>query len=111
MEQKKTIRITIDLPMEFPEGWNDEMIEFHLNESCYCCDNLIDELCEYSEKNGCICGITKCKVIDDPNELTFVEGDRINGIAMSDKGVHYFMKGKETLITKEMCESYGSNRK
>jgi hypothetical protein len=39
-----------------------------------------------------------------------VEGDRINGIAMSDKGVHYFMKGKETLITKEMCESYGSNR-
>lgn len=108
MEQNKTIRITIDLPMDFPADWDNKMIEFHLNESCYCCDNLIDELCEYSEKNGCICGITKCEVLD---KLTFVEGDRINGIAMSDKGVHYFMKGKETLVTKEMCDLYGSNGK
>ena len=64
MKQKKTIRITIDLPMNFPEDWDNEMIEFHLNDSCYCCDNLIDKLQEYSKENGCICMITECKVLD-----------------------------------------------
>lgn len=64
MKQKKTIRITIDLPMDFPEDWDNELIEFQLNESSYCCDNLIDELQKYSEEHGCICMITECKVID-----------------------------------------------
>lgn len=65
MRQNKTIRITIDLPMDFPEDWDNEMIEFHLNESSYCCDNLINELQKYSEENGCICMITECEVIDN----------------------------------------------
>ena len=64
MEQKKTIRITIDLPMYFPKDWDNGLIEFHLNDSSYCCDNLIDKLYEYSEEHGCICMITECKVID-----------------------------------------------
>lgn len=61
--QNKNIRIVIDLPMDFPVEWDNEMIEFYLNESSYCCDNLIDELEKYGEENGCICGITKCKLI------------------------------------------------
>ena len=64
MRKDKIIRITIDLPMSFPEDWDNEMIEFHLNESSYCCDNIINELDKYSENNGCICNITECKVID-----------------------------------------------
>lgn len=64
MRQNKTIRVTIDLPMDFPEEWDNEMIEFHLNESSYCCSNLIREIEKYSEENGCICMITKCSVID-----------------------------------------------
>lgn len=62
---KKTVRIVINLPMEFPEEWDNEMIEFHLNESSYCCNNIIRDLGEYTEKNGCICSITHCKVISD----------------------------------------------
>ena len=62
---KKTIRIIINLPMDFPEEWDDEMIEFHLNESSYCCNNIIRDISEYTEKNGCICPITHCKVISD----------------------------------------------
>ena len=64
MNQKKIIRITIDLPMEFPASWDNGMIEWYLNEGTYCLDNLIDELSNYSEENGCICRITKCKAID-----------------------------------------------
>ena len=64
MRKDKIIRITIDLPMSFPKDWDNEMIEFHLNESGYCCDNIINELYKYSENNGCICNIIECKVID-----------------------------------------------
>lgn len=65
MSKKKTVRIVINLPMDFPEEWDNEMIEFHLNESSYCCNNIIRDLGEYTEKNGCICPITHCKVIGD----------------------------------------------
>lgn len=64
MRQKKTIRITIDLPMDFPSEWDNKMIEFYLNESGYCCNGIVDELENYIEENHCICMITKCKVID-----------------------------------------------
>lgn len=70
MQQKKIISITIDLPMEFPEDWDDDMIEWHLNESTYCCDNLINELQKYSKENGCICNITNCKVRECQYELS-----------------------------------------
>ena len=35
--QTKTIQWTINLPMDFPSDWDDDMIEFHLNESSWCC--------------------------------------------------------------------------
>ena len=62
-EKERTIRITIDLPMKFPINWNDELIEFHLNESSWCFDNLIDKLDQYSEEHGCICGICNARVL------------------------------------------------
>jgi hypothetical protein len=62
----KTIRWEIKLPMEFPNDWDDEMIEFHLNESSWCCSNLINLLSEYDKENGCICSICKAEVdLDD----------------------------------------------
>ena len=69
MRQIKNIEIKINLPMDFPEEWDTNEIEFYLNNSSYCCDNLIKSLQEYSEKHGCICSITECKVIDDNKNL------------------------------------------
>ena len=57
------IRWTIDLPMEFPDDWDSDMIYFHLNESSWCCDNLIDLLEKYSEDHGCICNICEGVVV------------------------------------------------
>ena len=67
MRQVKNIEIKINLPMDFLQDWEKEQIEFYLNDSSYCCDNLIDLLQEYSKKYGCICSITSCKVVDDNN--------------------------------------------
>ena len=62
MRKIKSVKWVINIPMDFPSDWDDEMIEFHLNESSWCCDNLIDLLKDYSEKHGCICGICEAKV-------------------------------------------------
>lgn len=58
----KNIQWTINIPMSFPADWDNEMIEFHLNESSWCCSNLIDELQKYDKENGCICSICTAKV-------------------------------------------------
>lgn len=65
MRQVKNIEIKINLPMDFPSDWTIQDIEFYLNESSYCCDNLIQLLQNYSIKYGCICNIIECKVIDN----------------------------------------------
>ena len=64
-EKVKTIDWRIHRPMDFPADWDDEMIEFYLNESSWCCDNLIDLLEEYSKENGCICSICEAKVFKE----------------------------------------------
>ena len=69
MRQIKNIEIKINLPMDFPEEWDTNEIEFYLNNSLYCCDNLIKSLQDYSKKHGCICSITECKVIDNNKNL------------------------------------------
>ena len=51
--------------MDFPSDWTIQDIEFYLNESSYCCDNLIDLLQQYSKQHGCICEITECRIIDN----------------------------------------------
>lgn len=62
--QTRTIQWTINLPMDFPLDWDDEMIEFYLNESSWCCSNLIKELKKYDKENGCICSICEAKIVD-----------------------------------------------
>ena len=63
LRKERIIELTIKLPMDFPADWDDDMVEFHLNESSWCMDNIIDELKKYSETHGCICGICEGKVL------------------------------------------------
>lgn len=63
MRQNKLIQWQINLPMDFPANWTDEQILFYLNNSSWCCDNLIEELQKYSKEHGCICDITKAQIL------------------------------------------------
>lgn len=58
----KNITWTIDLPMEFPDDWNYEDILFKLNESSWCCSNLISLLEKYHKSVGCLCGIARAEI-------------------------------------------------
>ena len=63
MRQSKIIQWKINLPMDFPAEWTDEQILFYLNNSSWCCDNLIKELQNYSKEHGCICDITTAQIL------------------------------------------------
>lgn len=67
--QTRTVKISINLPMKFPEDWDDNMINFHLNDSSWCWSNIIDELNEYAKSSGgCICGICSGEVEQNKND-------------------------------------------
>ena len=82
VKQNRVVKLSINLPMSFPEDWTDELILFYLNESSSCCDNRIDDLKDHSEKNGCICGITNSYLfpphfddLDSANDYARIETD------------------------------------
>lgn len=58
-----TVQFTIDLPLKFPADYTDDAIEFLVNESSWCCSNIIGFLERYDEEHGCLCEICKGKVL------------------------------------------------
>jgi len=58
-----TVRFTIDLPTLVPADWDNDLINFHFNESSWCSSNIIEMLEEYDEEVGCLCGICKAEVL------------------------------------------------
>ena len=63
MSQYRVVKVTINLPCSFPDDWDDDMINFQLNESSWCCDNYISKLHGYANRNTCICSITSSAVL------------------------------------------------
>lgn len=61
--QYRIVKVTINIPCTFPDEWDDNLINFHLNESSWCCDNYISELQDYADRNTCICPITHSEVL------------------------------------------------
>lgn len=57
--KRKTIRIKFELDIEVAEYMSESDIEFWLNESSWCGDNIVERLAEYRDKlneNGkCFC--------------------------------------------------------
>lgn len=53
------VRVSFDLIREVPEDWEASMVEFHMNESSSCADNLIEEISTQAERLGCACGVTE----------------------------------------------------
>jgi hypothetical protein len=45
MRQRTVVcEVTIKVVRTVPENWDQEMVEFHMNESSWCFDNIVDEL-------------------------------------------------------------------
>jgi hypothetical protein len=73
------VKVTFEYVRLVPEDWDAHMIEFHLNESSSCADNIIEEISELAERRGCACGLQDAAYVrdasdeDEENCKTFVK--------------------------------------
>lgn len=50
------VRVTIEMVRQVPDDWTAEDIEFHINDSSWCADNIVDDLTRFTERGeGCLC--------------------------------------------------------
>lgn len=60
------VDVTFRIVREVPEDWEPSMIEFHMNESSSCADNLFADIDAVADRDdGCLCGQTEAKFIRD----------------------------------------------
>lgn len=57
------VRVSFDLIREVPEDWAESMVEFHMNESSSCKDNLIEKISDQAERLGCSCGFGEASFV------------------------------------------------
>lgn len=50
------VEVKATLILDVPEDWEVSQIEFHMNESSSCHDNLLDKVIAQAERIGCSCG-------------------------------------------------------
>ncbi len=85
-KQHRIVDLHIQLPMDFPEDWDDDMINFHLNESSWCCSNFIYELKELEKEYTCICPMCESEVIPlDKHNLLFPYWQRELGLEENER--------------------------
>lgn len=73
LNSKAIVTATITYEIDVPAFWTKADIEFHRNEATWCSDNMLNDLEQLSEKNGCLCGEIQyvCNWISD--EVTLDE--------------------------------------
>jgi hypothetical protein len=64
--KKVPVAVTILLNMEFPADWDEDAIDFKLNDSSWCASNLIPEIEAAAKEDGCLCG--RCSYEINPKE-------------------------------------------
>ena len=67
---KKTIKIraVIEYEVDVPHFWDKQAVEFHRNESSWCCSNILDELKEIDKDGQCLCGIVEFECLGADGE-------------------------------------------
>lgn len=72
------VEVSMTIPRVVPADWDESMVNFHLNESSWCADNIINDLNRYiNAKNQgapCMCGTFCGKLLRDATE------EDLNGI-------------------------------
>jgi hypothetical protein len=66
IQRKVVVRVTIDYEIAVPAHWMQEDIEGYRNDSSWCSTNLIKELEELAEKDGCLCKSAHTEYVGEP---------------------------------------------
>lgn len=66
LQRPVKIRLTIELIITQPRDWQKDMIEFHMNESSWCMDNIMEDLARYADSDDrCLCPISNVEYIGE----------------------------------------------
>lgn len=52
--RRVVVRMTVEFPVEVPDSWTAEDIEFHRNEGTWCATNVLPELEAAIPEDGCL---------------------------------------------------------
>ena len=66
------VEVSMTIPRVVPADWDESMVNFHLNESSWCADNIINDLNRYmiakKQDAPCMCGTFFGKLLRDATE-------------------------------------------
>lgn len=51
------VKMTVEFDWDEPVSWGAEDVEFHLNDSSWCADNIIAHLEKVAAEHGCLCAM------------------------------------------------------
>lgn len=65
MSQTFKVRMTVEYEVQRPDDWDENLLDFQLNEGSWCGDNAFTDIKEFAEKEGkCLCSIAEFEVIE-----------------------------------------------
>jgi hypothetical protein len=65
------VRVSLEVVISVPRDWNPSLIDFHLNDSSWCADNLFSDLADWLDEENkergpaCTCGTFKGELLRD----------------------------------------------
>ena len=66
------VQVTMTIPRVVPASWDADAVDFHLNESSWCANNIEDDLARYKDAMGddapCMCGAFSGEYLRDATE-------------------------------------------
>lgn len=62
------VRYIFDLDISVPAEWDQEMVEFHRNESTWCATNALAELEKVDKTDGCLCSRMRCEYVGEKGD-------------------------------------------
>lgn len=77
VNKKVRIKMTVEYTVDVPSSWDEDMVNFHRNESSWCADNALEELQEYLHaEDWCLCGAANFEFIEDVGEPYLKEKEK-----------------------------------
>lgn len=63
----------IKYEIDIPNNWDESDVLFHRNESTWCSSNMLKELQNVENKNGCLCSTVSCEAVKILSNTTFLD--------------------------------------
>lgn len=74
------VEVTFRYICKMPESWSSDTIEFHMNDSSSCANNLANDIAELAKDEGrCLCGHTTGKFIREATAEDELEEVSVRG--------------------------------